>query len=61
MQYHYKYAFFEIFTNLKSDFTKNYSIIDLKKTELNPALNEYKTEPINDPFSDTFLRKHGLI
>ena len=28
MQYHYKYAFFEIFTILKSDFPKNYSIID---------------------------------
>ena len=27
MQYHYKYAFFEIFTILKSDFPKNYSII----------------------------------
>ena len=29
MQYHYKYSFFEVFTILKSDFPKNYSIIDL--------------------------------
>ena len=37
LRYHYKYAFFEIFTILKSDFPKNYSIIDfllLKKQSL---------------------------
>ena len=27
MQYHYKYAFLEIFPIMKSDFLKNYSII----------------------------------
>ena len=38
MQYHYKYAFFEIFTILKSDFPKNYSIIVLfEKTAFNPV------------------------
>ena len=41
MQYLYKYEFFEIFTILKSDFPKNYSIIDFFKIELKPVLNDF--------------------
>ena len=41
MQYHYKYAFFEIFAILKSDFPKNYSVIVFFwKTAFSPVLNE---------------------
>ena len=63
MQYHYKYAFFEIFTILKSNFPKTIlSSILFEKTEFNPVLIDYKTEPINDTFSDTLcLRNHGLL
>ena len=43
MQYHYKYAFFEIFTILKSDFPKKlfYHRFLFEKTAFNTVLNDY--------------------
>ena len=43
MQYHFKYAFFEIFSILESNFPKNYSIIFfvVEKTAFNPVLNDF--------------------